>query len=155
VTQARNNPARPPPRGRARHPWEGIMNEFKKGDRVVFVKDDDYDHVEMPADTLATYDDDAPTRGLMRCVRLATGERGAAYTDVIAHAEDHGTGDGSASDSCAEPGCNCDLERRFPAPLDPSKVKAGDTVTLEADGGRKVTAPVSEHTLPGKAQGTW
>src|SRR5690606_19386269 len=34
-------------------------------------------------------------------------------------------------------------------------VTAGDPVTPEADGGRKVTAPVSEHTLPGKAQGTW
>jgi hypothetical protein len=39
--------------------------------------------------------------------------------------------------------------------IDPTAVKAGDTVTLEADGGRKVTAPVSEHTLPGKTQGTW
>jgi hypothetical protein len=42
-----------------------------------------------------------------------------------------------------------------PTRPDPSKVKPGDTVTLESDGGRKVTAPVSEHTLPGKAQGTW
>ena len=117
------------------------MNEFKKGDRVVFVKDDDYDGVEMPAGTLATYDDDAPTGGLVRWVRLDTGERVAAYPDVIAHAEDHGTGDGSASDICAEPGCNCDLERRFPAPLDPKAVKPGDTATV-TDGKAIITGVV-------------
>lgn len=38
-----------------------------------------------------------------------------------------------------------------PAPLGPSKVKPGDTVTLVADGGRKVTAPRSERYAPG----TW
>jgi hypothetical protein len=53
------------------------------------------------------------------------------FEHVNAPAEDHGTGDGSAPDICAEPGCNyCDLERRFPAPLDPKAVKAGDTVTV-------------------------
>lgn len=49
--------------------------------------------------------------------------------------------------------CGCDDVP--PAPLDRSKVKAGDTVTLEMEGGRKVTAPVSERTVPGKTKGTW
>jgi hypothetical protein len=39
--------------------------------------------------------------------------------------------------------------------IDLNDVKPGDTVTLEADGGRKVTAPRSERTLPGYAPGTW
>jgi hypothetical protein len=109
------------------------MAEFKTGDRVVFTKDDDWLErgalVRMPKGTLGTYDD-APGNAAP-WVRLDTGERVRAWSDVLAPAEDHGTGDGSASDICAEPGCNCDLERRFPAPLDPAKVKAGDTVTLE------------------------
>lgn len=104
--------------------------EFKRGDRVVFVKDDEYGGVEMPKGTLATYDEDDPAEGAP-WVKL---DRVRAWRDSIAPAEDHGTGDGSASDICAEPGCNCDLERRFPAPLDPSKVKPGDTVTLTLEG---------------------
>jgi hypothetical protein len=39
--------------------------------------------------------------------------------------------------------------------IDLNDVKPGDTVTLEADGGRKVTAPRSERTLPDYAPGTW
>jgi hypothetical protein len=108
------------------------MTEFKKGDRIVFTKDDAWwgrgERVRMPKGTLGTYDDH-PGEGAP-WVRLDTGERVRAWASRLAPAEDHGTGDGSASDICAEPGCNCDLERRFPAPLDPAAVKAGDTVTL-------------------------
>lgn len=138
------------------------MTEFKKGDRIVFVEDDHYDGIDMPKGTLATYNDDDPINAAPY-VLLDTGERVPAWRTCIDHAEDHGTGDGSASDICAEPGCNCDLERRFPAPvepevtaadvnrasaaaaferwggktdpapLDPSKVKAGDTVTVRVE----------------------
>src|SRR5690606_16590005 len=102
------------------------MAEFKKGDRVVFTKADAWgkrgERVRMPKGTLGTYDD--ADGGAAPWVRLDTGERVRAWADKLAPAEDHGTGDGSASDICAEPGCNC-LARRFPAPLDPSKVKPG------------------------------
>src|SRR5690606_13559711 len=92
------------------------------GDRVVFTKDDSWWErgelvARMPAGTLGTYlgtDDDAPDEGAP-WVRLDTGEHVLAWADVLAPAEDHGTGDGSASDICAEPGW-----RRLPAPLDPS-----------------------------------
>jgi hypothetical protein len=80
-------------------------HEFKKDDRVVFVKDDYCGGVEMPKGTLATYDDD--DYHALPWVRLDTGERVITWHDRIAHAE-HDT----------------------PAPLDPAKVKAGDTVTV-------------------------
>jgi hypothetical protein len=108
------------------------MTEFKRGDRIIFVKNDEYAGVEMPKGTLATYDDDGLSSAAPVVV-LDTGECVRAWRSRIAPAGDHGTGDGSASDICAEPGCNCDLERRFPAPLDPSKVKAGDTVTVRVE----------------------
>jgi hypothetical protein len=107
------------------------MTEFKPGDRIRAVRDTTSEYgVRIPKGSTGTvYDsryaalafrpDDDRTLGEFRFIRPDDFER------------DHGTGDGSASDICAEPGCNCDLERRFPAPLDPSKVKAGDTVTLE------------------------
>src|SRR5690606_20861515 len=66
-------------------------------------------------------------------IQWDNGKTSCVPREVVAPAEDHGTGDGSASDICAEPGCNCDLERRFPAPLDPSKVKPGDTVTVRVE----------------------
>jgi hypothetical protein len=66
-------------------------------------------------------------------VKWDSGKTSCVPREVVAPAEDHGTGDGSASDICAKPGCNCDLERRFPAPLDPSKVKPGDTVTVRVE----------------------
>jgi len=98
------------------------MTEFKRGDRVVFVEDDHYEGVEMPKGTRGTYDDDNPTSSTP-WVKLDTGERVVAWHDCIAPAEPE-----------------------TPAPLDPAKVKPGDTVTLEMEGGRKVTAPVSERT---------
>jgi hypothetical protein len=112
------------------------MAEFKKGDRVVFTKDDAWWErgalvAKMPKGTLGTYVDH-PGEGAP-WVHLDTGEHVRAWADAIAPAEDHGTGDGSASDICAEPGCNCDLERRFPAPLDPKDVKPGDTVTVRVE----------------------
>jgi hypothetical protein len=129
------------------------MAEFKKGDRIVFTKDDAWWErgelvARMPAGTLGTYlgtDDDAPDEGAP-WVRLDTGEHVLAWADVLAPVEDHGTGDGSASDICAEPGCNCDLERRFPAPLDPSKVKPGDTVTLRIEQGGNPALTLSGKT---------
>jgi hypothetical protein len=88
------------------------MTEFNKGDRIIFVRDDVYYGIKMPKGTLATYDDDSPTHGTPSVV-LDTGERVAAWRSRIAPAEPE-----------------------TPAPLDPSKVKPGDTVTLERDGGR-------------------
>jgi hypothetical protein len=109
------------------------MTEFKPGDRIRAVRDTTSEYgVRIPKGSTGTvYDsryaalafrpDDDRTLGEFRFIRPDDFER------------DHGTGDGSASDICAEPGCNCDLERRFPAPLDPSKVKPGDTVTVRVE----------------------
>jgi hypothetical protein len=66
------------------------VNEFKKGDRVVFVKDDHYADVEMPKGTLATYDDDddeVPYGPAAPWVALDTGERVRAWRDYIDRAE--------------------------------------------------------------------
>jgi hypothetical protein len=132
------------------------MAEFKTGDRVVFTKDDDWLErgalVRMPKGTLGTYLGTRAWREAAPWVRLDTGEHVLACADAIAPAEDHGTGDGSASDICAEPGCNCDLERRFPAPLDPAKVaitiKGGDYIEAESDGA-KIGGKVSHVTERG------
>jgi hypothetical protein len=113
------------------------MTEFKKGDKVTVregatsIGGQARDPKEVR--TVQTVWDDGRV-GLYPVHPAAPGnvfESEDLERRFPAPAEDHGTGDGSASDICAEPGCNCDLERRFPAPLDPSKVKAGDTVTLE------------------------
>src|SRR5690606_16313068 len=127
------HPRPTPPGGWARHPWEGIMTEFKNGDRVVFTKDDSWWErgelvARMPAGTLGTYlgtDDDAPDEGAP-WVRLDTGEHVLAWADVLAPVEDHGTGDGSASDICAEPGW-----RRLPAPVVDDLWDAKDRVQRE------------------------
>lgn len=127
------------------------MAEFKKGDPIVFVEDDADRGIEMPKGTRGTYDGHSFAHTLAR-VRLDSGERVRAWRAYIAPAEDHGTGDGSASDICAEPGCNCDLERRFPAPLDPAKVaitlKGGDYIEAESDG-TKIGGKVSHVTERG------
>jgi hypothetical protein len=116
-------------------------SKFKKGDRVQkvaphnAVRDgendpngpDDFAR-EAAMGALGTVTGTAATH---LYIEWDNGKTSCVPREVVAPApEDHGTGDGSASDICAEPGCNCDLERRFPAPLDPSKVKAGDTVTV-------------------------
>jgi hypothetical protein len=109
------------------------MAEFKKGDRIVFTKDDAWWErgelvARMPAGTLGTYlgtDDDAPDEGAP-WVRLDTGEHVLAWADVLAPVEDHGTGDGSASDICAEPGW-----RRLPAPVVDDLWDAKDRVQRE------------------------
>src|SRR5690606_12358421 len=78
--------------------------------------------------TLGTYlgtDDDAPDEGAP-WVRLDTGEHVLAWADVLAPVEDHGTGDGSASDICAEPGW-----RRLPAPVVDDLWDAKDRVQRE------------------------
>jgi hypothetical protein len=135
------------------------MTEFKKGDRIVFTKDDSWWErgelvARMPVGTLGTYLGTGAWRGAAPWVRLDTGEDVLAWADRIAHAEDHGTGDGSASDTCAEPGWRrlpapvvddlWDAKDRVqrevaaevftaPAPLDPSKVKPGDTVAVRVE----------------------
>lgn len=116
-----------------------VSAEFKKGDKVT-VREGAvslHGHRRDPEEVRTVH---GPARSAANAVLLepipGTGGGNIFFASDLAHAEDHGTGDGSVSDICAEPGCNCDLERRFPAPLDPAKVKPGDTVTLERDGGR-------------------
>jgi hypothetical protein len=146
------------------------MAEFKKGDRVVFTKDDswwepDGDRVvEMPAGTLGTYLGTGAWREAAPWVRLDTGEHVLAWADRIAPAEDHGTGDGSAG-ACAVcagqgvvwegdddhfPGQECTACTTAPAPLDPAKVKAGDTVTMRVTPVEKGRKPF---TVEGEAYG--
>jgi hypothetical protein len=98
---------------------DGSASEFKMGDHIRAVRD------------TSTLGGRAIQEGEQFVVEAPADGRTVSAAD-FERVEDHGTGDGSASDICAEPGCNCDLERRFPAPLDPSKVKAGDTVTVKA-----------------------
>jgi hypothetical protein len=134
------------------------MTEFKTGDRVVFTKDDSWAEggelvARMPKGTLGTYLGTRAWHKGAPWVRLDTGEHVLAWADAIAPAEDHGTGDGSASDIPAPVVDDLwDAKDRVqrevaaevftaPAPLDPSKVKAGDTVTLE-NGQTAVRGPV-------------
>src|SRR5690606_21748542 len=82
------------------------MTEFKNGDRIVFTKDDAWWErgelvARMPAGTLGTYLGTRAWRAGAPWVRLDTGEYVRAWATRIAHAEDHGTGDGSASDIAA------------------------------------------------------
>jgi hypothetical protein len=82
------------------------MTEFKKGDRIVFTKADAWGkRGERVRMPKGTLGtyDDADG-GAAPWVRLDTGERVQAWADVLA-----------------------------PAPLDPSKVKAGDTVTVRVE----------------------
>jgi hypothetical protein len=126
------------------------MTDFKKGDRIVFTRDDAWWVggelvARMPAGTLGTYLGTRAWREAAPWVRLDTGEHVLAWADRIAPAEDHGTGDGSASDIPAPVVDDLwDAKDRVqrevaaevftaPAPLDRSKVKAGDTVTVRVE----------------------
>jgi hypothetical protein len=135
------------------------MTEFKKGDKVTVregatsIGGQARDPKEVR--TVRTVWDDGRV-GLYPVQPAAPGNVFESE-DLVPHvepapAEDHGTGDGSASDICAAPGCNCDLERRFPAPLDPAKVavtlKGGDYIEAESDGA-KVGGKVSHVTERG------
>jgi hypothetical protein len=143
------------------------MAEFKKGDRVVFTKDDSWWErgelvARMPAGTLGTYLGTRAWRAGAPWVRLDTGELVCAWATSIAPVEDHGTGDGTTG-ACAVcagqgvvwegdddhfPGQECTVCTTAPAPLDPAAVKPGATVTVE-NGTTTVTGKVGTQGASG------
>jgi len=117
------------------------MAEFKKGDRIRAVRDTTSKYgTPIPKDATGTVVESPYADLAFRPDDGSLGKRRHVPPEDFEHVN-HGTGDGSASDICAEPGCNCDLERRFPAPLDPKAVKPGDTATV-TDGKAIITGVV-------------
>jgi hypothetical protein len=131
------------------------MTEFKNGDRIRAVRDT----ITVGGRPIKEGEqfvalDEPDYRAYMSVIPLsgrwpardgfpfeASGNERIVSPEDFEHVEDHGTGDGSASE-----------ERRFPAPLDPAKVavtlKGGDYIEAESDGA-KVGGKVSHVTERG------